>query len=211
MGERLLRRLRYQLVDLVLRYPLARFRRTKPAEIASLIKDEVEPMGQFIGDAFTQPLFLGWPGAHRPGLHFRSERSARISSRWSSSRSRPGWYRACAGAHRARQQRQMWRPANLPAGSAKWSRAIQSVHVNDTSNCERSEISSALGRLFFIRFEIYRAQVLHQVSQQSADPVPGVPVLCGRRLSGDSRFARYRPARRRHRRLQGPAGPDPRL
>ncbi|MEM7464431.1 MAG: ABC transporter transmembrane domain-containing protein, partial [Pseudomonadota bacterium] len=68
MGERLMRRLRYELFDRVLRYPLSRFRRTKPSEIASMIKDEVEPMGQFIGDAYTQPLFLG--GQALTGLTF---------------------------------------------------------------------------------------------------------------------------------------------
>jgi len=59
MGERILRRMRYELFDRVMRYPLSRFRRTKASEVASMIKDEVEPMGEFIGDAFTQPLFLG--------------------------------------------------------------------------------------------------------------------------------------------------------
>ena len=33
-------------------------RAAKPAEIASMVKDEVEPIGGFIGDAFIQPAFL---------------------------------------------------------------------------------------------------------------------------------------------------------
>ena len=52
MGERMLRRLRYVLYDYILRFPLARFRRVKGAEMASMIKDEVEPLGGFIGEAF---------------------------------------------------------------------------------------------------------------------------------------------------------------
>ena len=59
MGERMLRRLRYVLLDRVLRFPLARFRRVKSAELATMIKDEVEPLGGFIGEAFISPLFLG--------------------------------------------------------------------------------------------------------------------------------------------------------
>src|SRR5438105_273023 len=59
MGERMLRRLRYALMDQVLRFPLGRFRRVKSAELATMIKDEVEPLGGFIGEAFISPLFLG--------------------------------------------------------------------------------------------------------------------------------------------------------
>ena len=59
MGERMLRRLRFQLYDLILRFPITRFRRVKAAEMATMIKDEVEPLGGFIGDAFVQPAFLG--------------------------------------------------------------------------------------------------------------------------------------------------------
>ena len=55
----MLRRLRYELFDRVLRFPLAHFRKVKQAEVATMIKDEVEPLGGFIGDAFVQPVFLG--------------------------------------------------------------------------------------------------------------------------------------------------------
>src|SRR5919197_227226 len=63
MGERMLRRLRYALFDHILRFPLARFRRVKAAEMATMIKDEVEPLGGFIGEALITPLFLGGPAA----------------------------------------------------------------------------------------------------------------------------------------------------
>src|SRR5258706_10421777 len=59
MGERMLRRLRFALFDYILRFPLARFRRVKSAELATMIKDEVEPLGGFIGEALISPLFLG--------------------------------------------------------------------------------------------------------------------------------------------------------
>src|SRR5688500_643880 len=59
MGERMLRRLRYALYDYILRFPLARFRRVKAAEAATMIKDEVEPLGGFVGEALITPLFLG--------------------------------------------------------------------------------------------------------------------------------------------------------
>src|SRR5262249_41480929 len=59
MGERMLRRLRYELYDRILRFPSTHFRKVKQAELATMIKDEVEPLGGFIGDAFVQPMFLG--------------------------------------------------------------------------------------------------------------------------------------------------------
>ena len=59
LGERMLGQLRYELIDRVLRFPPTEFRRVKGAEVATMIKDEVEPLGGFIGDAFVQPVFLG--------------------------------------------------------------------------------------------------------------------------------------------------------
>ena len=59
LGERLLRRIRFDLIDRVLRFPPAVFKRVKGAEIASMVKDEVEPLGGFTGDAFVSPALLG--------------------------------------------------------------------------------------------------------------------------------------------------------
>ncbi len=59
LGERMLRRLRYDLVGQFLRFRPEEIRSIKPAEVASMVKDEVEPIGGFIGDAFIQPAFLG--------------------------------------------------------------------------------------------------------------------------------------------------------
>ncbi len=58
LGERMLQVLRFELFERVLNLPLTEFRRVKPAEVATMIKDEVEPLGGFIGDAFVQPVFL---------------------------------------------------------------------------------------------------------------------------------------------------------
>ncbi len=59
LGERMLRRLRYELYDRMLRFPITHFRKVKQAEVATMIKDEVEPLGGFIGDAYITPAFLG--------------------------------------------------------------------------------------------------------------------------------------------------------
>ncbi|KAA2235547.1 ABC transporter transmembrane domain-containing protein [Salinarimonas soli] len=59
LGERMLRRMRYELFALLMRFGPEDLRAVKPAEAATIIKDEVEPIGGFTGDAFIQPAFLG--------------------------------------------------------------------------------------------------------------------------------------------------------
>lgn len=58
LGERLLRRMRFELFTLYLRFKPEDIRAVRPAEAASIIKDEVDPIGGFTGDAFIQPAFL---------------------------------------------------------------------------------------------------------------------------------------------------------
>ena len=58
-GERMLRRLRYDLYGRILRFPLSRFRRTSQGEVITMIATEVEPLGGFIGDAFKLPVYQG--------------------------------------------------------------------------------------------------------------------------------------------------------
>lgn len=155
MGERIMRALRYQLFDRVLRYPLSRFRRTKPSEIASMIKDEVEPMGNFIGDAFTQPLFLG--GQALTGLTFILLQNVMLGivtlvvvlfQAWLIPRLRKRLIEL--GKQRQIEARTMaGRIGEVVEG-------IQDAHANDTTNYERANITGTLGRLYFIRFELYQ-------------------------------------------------------
>jgi len=43
LGERMLRRLRYQLYSLILRFPLSQFRKVSQGEMVSIVSSEVEP------------------------------------------------------------------------------------------------------------------------------------------------------------------------
>ncbi len=155
LGERMLRRLRYDLVDRVLRFPTNQFRRVKASEIASMVKDEVEPFGEFIGDAFVMPVFLGgqaliafvfillqnvWLGLLAVGVIIFQMILIPILRR-----------RVLElGRMRQLTARQLsGRIGEVVDG-------ITAVHVNDTSNLERAEISSRLGRIFDIRYELYQ-------------------------------------------------------
>ena len=59
LGERVLQRLRLDLFDMLLKLSPEAARHIKPSEAATIIKDEVEPIGGFVGDAFVTPAYLG--------------------------------------------------------------------------------------------------------------------------------------------------------
>ncbi|MFC6049355.1 ABC transporter transmembrane domain-containing protein, partial [Methylobacterium hispanicum] len=63
LGERMLRRLRFQLFSLMLRFTPETQGEVKASETATIIRDEVEPIGSFIGDAIVVPVFLGTQAA----------------------------------------------------------------------------------------------------------------------------------------------------
>ena len=159
MGERMLRRLRFALFDHILRFPLPHFRRVKSAEMATMIKDEVEPLGGFIGEAIITPLFLG--GQALTALFFilyqhiflgviafgmvvmqaviipRMRRRLLVLSK-----ERQITARQLAG-----------RIAECVEGAVE-------IHAHDTSNYERAEISARLGRMFRIRFELFQRKFM---------------------------------------------------
>jgi ABC-type multidrug transport system fused ATPase/permease subunit len=56
VGERMLRRLRYDLFERLLRFPMRHFDRTATGEIIAMLTAELEPVGGFIGDAFALPI-----------------------------------------------------------------------------------------------------------------------------------------------------------
>ncbi|MGF1503351.1 MAG: ABC transporter transmembrane domain-containing protein [Paracoccaceae bacterium] len=59
IAERLLRRFRYQLITRVLRFPRPHFQRVSQGELVSMITAEAEPLGGIMGDLVAQPVFQG--------------------------------------------------------------------------------------------------------------------------------------------------------
>jgi len=56
VGERMLRRLRYDLFERLMRFPMRHFDRTATGQIIAMLTAELEPVGGFIGDAFALPI-----------------------------------------------------------------------------------------------------------------------------------------------------------
>ena len=55
VGDRLLRRLRYQLVERLLRFPVGEFRNQSSGRVVSMVAAETSPLGFFMSEAFTVP------------------------------------------------------------------------------------------------------------------------------------------------------------
>jgi putative ABC transport system ATP-binding protein len=159
LGERMLRRLRYALFDRILRFPLARFRRVKSAELATMIKDEVEPLGGFVGESLITPLSLA--GEALTALFFILFQHVYLGL-------------VALGVVAAQaliipklrrrllvlaKQRQLG-ARQLAGRIAEVADGVIEVHAHDTSNYERAEISSRLGTIFRIRFEFYQRKFL---------------------------------------------------
>lgn len=159
MGERLLRRVRYELIDRVLRFPPARFRQLKSAEVSSMVKDEIEPIGGFAGDAFSQPILLGGQALTAMLFifvqHFWLGMVAAIMA---------GIQVAIIPRMRRRliilgRQRQLT-ARELAGRVGEIVDGIQTIHASDTTNWERADITWRLGRIFKIRYDIYQWKFL---------------------------------------------------
>lgn len=159
LGERMMRRMRFELFSLALRFTPETLRTVKSSEAATIIKDEVEPIGGFIGDAFIQPVFLGtqaltallfillqsvWLGllaAGVVGIQFV------IIPRMRRELLRLGRMRQIAS------RRLAGRVSEVIDG-------IEAVHVHNTARWERAEIGHRLYELFDIRFRIYKRKFI---------------------------------------------------
>ena len=159
LGERMMRRMRFELFAMALRFTPETMRTVKSSEAATIIKDEVEPIGGFIGDAFIQPVFLGtqaltallfilmqsaWLGllaAGVVGIQFT------IIPRMRRELLRLGRLRQLAS------RRLAGRIGEVVDG-------MEAVHVHDTGRWERAEIGGRLHELFDIRFKIYKRKFI---------------------------------------------------
>ncbi|MGC5781281.1 ABC transporter transmembrane domain-containing protein [Methylobacterium sp. NFXW15] len=155
LGERMLRRLRFQLFALMLRFSAEAQSEVKSSETATIIRDEVEPIGSFIGDAIVVPAQLGtqaltalafilmqnvWLGLVAGGMVGvqmtvipRLRRQIIVLSR-----KRQIASRAFAG-----------RVAEVLDG-------LPAVTLNNTGRWERAEIGGRLYALYDLRLRIYR-------------------------------------------------------
>jgi putative ABC transport system ATP-binding protein len=154
VGERMLRRLRYQLYERILRFPLQHFDRTATGQVIAMITGELEPIGGFIGDAFALPISQGGTlltifvfmfiqdpvlGAAAVALFplqgYLIPKMQRIIRR--------------LGRERVRKVRV------LSDRIAETIAARNEIRANDAAAYQLADISDRLGEIYNIRFEIY--------------------------------------------------------
>ena len=155
MGERMLRRIRYQLIERVMRFPIPHFRNVSQGEVVSIVTTETEPLGGFIGEALSMPAFQG--GTLLTILAFMFVQD------WALGLAAIALYPAqmylipklqmklnlLAKKRVATVRKLSERVGELVSG-------VHEIHANDTSQYELADFSSRLGKIYGIRLDIYR-------------------------------------------------------
>jgi len=155
VGERMLRRLRYILINRVLRFPLLYFRNISEGEIVSMVSAETEPLGGFIGDSISLPAFQG--GMLITALIFMFVQDPVLGiaaivfypiQAWGI----PKLQRRVNLLNKERVQhvrKLSERITEMVAGSAE-------IHAHDTGQYELADFTQRLGTIFSIRYQVFR-------------------------------------------------------
>ncbi|MBS9477033.1 ABC transporter transmembrane domain-containing protein [Ancylobacter radicis] len=155
LGERMLRRLRFELFALAMRFRPEDVRTTKSAEVTSMIKDEVEPIGGFFGEAFITPAFLGTQALTAMAFIL-------VQNLWLGTLALALiLVQGIVIPHLRREQIRLGRMRQIEsrvlAGRiGEMMEAVPALHVFGVTGFTASEIGKRLGTLFDIRLRLYR-------------------------------------------------------
>jgi ABC-type multidrug transport system fused ATPase/permease subunit len=155
LGERLLRRFRYELFTRILRFPMPHFKRVSSGELIPMITAETEPLGEFIGESFTLPVFQG--GTLLTYLFFIFQQDFYLGL--AAIALYPFQLYVIPQLQKRVNELSKERVStarNLSGRIGETVSGIGDVHANSTSHYERAHISQRLGRIYLIRFDIYK-------------------------------------------------------
>ena len=155
LGERMLRRLRYQLYHRMLRFPLSQFSKTSSAQIIPMITSECESLGGFIGDAFVTPVFQGGTLLTIIVFMFMQDPvlgAAAVALYPLQGYAIPKLQRKVnqLGKRRVRTVREVADRVHESAAG------IVDIHANDAVKRQLATFAHLLGTIYDIRFEIYQ-------------------------------------------------------
>jgi putative ABC transport system ATP-binding protein len=159
LGERMLRRLRFQLFSLIMRFSPDALRHTKASEVATIIRDEVEPIGGFIGDAYILPAFLGTQAATAMAFILLQNVWLGLLAAGVVGVQFVVIPRLRRELLRLGRQRQL-ASRRLAGRVGEVVDGIAAVHSNGAEAWERAEIGHRLGGLFDLRLRIYRRKFM---------------------------------------------------
>ena len=154
VGERMLRRLRFELISRVLRFPLPQFRKTSQGEVVSIVSLETEPLGGFFADAFALVIYQGGLLATLMAFMFVQDWKlglAAIILYPPQAYLIPILQRKvnALGKQRVQAVRELSERIGEAVGGAS------EIHANDTSQFELADFSRRLGVIYRVRFRIY--------------------------------------------------------
>ena len=155
VGERMVRRLRFQLYEAVLRFPLPHFRKQSAGEMIPMITAETDPIGGFIGESIALPAFQGgllitymvfifvqefWLGVAAVALYpMQAWLIPRLQRRINQ-----------LSKKRILMTRELSdRIGDVIGGATE-------IRANDTARYELADASARLGRIYGIRLNIYK-------------------------------------------------------
>ncbi|MBV8739238.1 MAG: ABC transporter ATP-binding protein, partial [Alphaproteobacteria bacterium] len=154
LGERMLRRLRYELYQRVLRFPLHHFDRVAQGQIVAMITAELEPVGGFVGEAFAVPIsqagtlltilffmFMQNPALGTAALALYPVQGYLI----------PKMQRVIRALGRTRVRK----IRSLSDRIGETIAARVEIRVNDGAHYQLAEIAERLGEIYDIRLDIY--------------------------------------------------------
>ncbi|MGE3781322.1 MAG: ABC transporter transmembrane domain-containing protein, partial [Alphaproteobacteria bacterium] len=155
LGERMLRRFRYQLYLRLLRFPLTHFHKTSAAQIIPMVTAESESLGGFIGDALALPAFQG--GTLLTIIFFMFVQDPVLGLAAIALYPFQGYIIPKLQRKVNQLSKQRVRTQRIVADRIQESAAgIVEIHSNDTVKLQLTDFAGLLGRIYDIRFEIYR-------------------------------------------------------
>lgn len=159
LAERLIRRLRYELLEAVTRFPLPHVRTMSQGEVVSMVTAETEPLGGYMGNAVAVPVFQG--GTLITLLAFMVVQDWVLGLAAIALYPLQGWLipklqnivNQLNKERTIHVRRTSERIGELVGGVAE-------IHNHDTARFELAELGKQLGKIYRVRWYIYRAKFL---------------------------------------------------
>jgi len=155
LGEQMLRRLRFLLYARILRFPLPHFKKVSQGEIIPMVIAETDPIGGYVGEAWSIPAYQG--GTLLVYLAFIFVQDLWLGLAAISLYPIQMWLIPKLQAKVNQLAKERVRTARQISDKIGESiSGVVEIHANDTSRLERAEIANRLGRIYELRYEIFR-------------------------------------------------------
>jgi putative ABC transport system ATP-binding protein len=155
LGERMLRRFRYQLYQRLLRFPIAYFSKASSAQIIPMITAECEALGGFIGDAVALPMFQG--GTFLTIMFFMFMQDPVLGTAAVAGIPLQGYVIPKLQRKVNQLNRTRVRTVRQVADRVNEASAgMVEIHANDLVKLQLTDFAHLLGRIYDIRFEWYK-------------------------------------------------------